>query len=152
MATIEKSVEVNVPLSVAYNQWTQFGQFPEFMEGVVKVHQPDDKTLHWVTEIGGQHREWSARITEQKPDERIAWRGEGNTNNAGVVTFQRIDDNTTRLMLQLEYYPDDIVETAGDKPGMVSRRVGEDLKRFKRFIESRGQETAWRDTVEGPGE
>jgi uncharacterized membrane protein len=149
---IEKSVEVNVPIGTAYNEWTQFGRFPEFMEGVVKVQQVDDQTLHWVMEIGGQHREWDARITEQKPNERIAWRGEGGTNNAGVVTFHRIDDRTTRLMLQLEY-PDEIVETAGDKLGMVSRRVGEDLKRFKRFVESRGQEAgAWRDTVEGPGE
>jgi uncharacterized membrane protein len=153
VATIEKSIEVNVPLSAAYNQWTQFEEFPEFMEGVVKIQQLDDRTLHWVMEIGGQHREWDARITEQKRDERIAWRGEGDTRNAGVVTFHRIDDSTTRLMLQLEYYPDDIVETAGDKLGMVSRRVGEDLKRFKRFVESRGQEAGpWRDAVEGPGE
>jgi uncharacterized membrane protein len=153
VAQIEKSVDVNVPISTAYNQWTQFEDFPQFMEGVVKVHQLDDTTLHWVADIGGVHREWDARITEQKPDERIAWRGEGDTGNAGVVTFHRIDDNTTRIMLQLEYYPDDIVETAGDKLGIVSRRVESDLKRFKEFIESRGQETgAWRGTVERPDE
>jgi uncharacterized membrane protein len=153
MATIEKSIEANVPIKVAYNQWTQFEAFPEFMEGVTKVQQIDDTTLHWVTEIAGQHREFDARITEQKPDERVAWTAEGDANQAGVVTFHRIDDDTTRIMLQLEFYPDDIVETVGDKLGFVSRRVEGDLRRFKDFIESRGKETgAWRGTVERPDE
>ncbi|MGH2779692.1 MAG: SRPBCC family protein [Actinomycetota bacterium] len=114
----------------------------------MKVEQLDDTNLHWVTDIGGQHREWDARITEQLPDERIAWHSEGDTDNAGVVTFHRIDDGTTRLMLQLEYYPDDIIETAGDKLGIVSHRVEGDLKRFKEFIESRGKATGtWRGSA-----
>ena len=149
MAQVEKSIDVNVPVQVAYNQWTQFEDFPKFMEGVKQVRQIDDTTLHWIAEIGGQEREWKARIAEQIPDERIAWAAEGDTPNAGVVTFHRIDDNTTRIMLQMEYEPTDFKEKAGDVLGIVSRRVDGDLKRFKEFIESRGQETGgWRGTVE----
>ena len=149
MAQVEKSIDVNVPVQVAYNQWTQFEDFPKFMEGVKQVRQIDDTTLHWIAEIGGQEREWKARIAEQIPDERIAWAAEGDTPNAGVVTFHRIDDNTTRIMLQMEYEPTDFKEKAGDVLGIVSRRVEGDLKRFKEFIESRGQETGgWRGTVE----
>src|SRR5918992_348113 len=149
MAQVEKSIDVNVPVQVAYNQWTQFEDFPKFMEGVKQVRQIDDTTLHWIAEIGGQEREWKARIAEQIPDERIAWAAEGDTPNAGVVTFHRIDDNTTRIMLQMEYEPTDFKEKAGDVLGIVSRRVDGDLKRFKEFIQSRGQETGgWRGTVE----
>jgi uncharacterized membrane protein len=148
MATIEKSIEVNVPLSTAYNQWTQFEEFPRFMEGVESVTQLDDQRLHWVANVGGQRKEWYARITEQIPDERIAWTSEGGVFTAGVVTFHRISDDVTRVMLQMEYDPESILEEVGDKLGFVSRRVQADLERFKDFIESRGVETgAWRGAI-----
>jgi uncharacterized membrane protein len=149
MASVEKSIDVHVPVQVAYNQWTQFEDFPNFMEGVKEVRQLDDTTLHWTVDIAGQEREWKAIIAEQIPDERIAWAAEGETSNAGVVTFHRLDDATTRVMLQMEYEPTDFKEKAGDVLGIVSRRIDGDLKRFKTFIESRGRETgAWRGTVE----
>ena len=148
MATIEKSIEVEVPVRVAYNQWTQFEDFPKFMEGVQEVRQLDDKTVRWRAEIGGKEQEWDAEITEQVPDERIAWRARSGKPNAGVVTFHRIADGRTRVMLQLDYEPEGVVETLGDALGFVSRRVEGDLKRFKEFIESRGRETgAWRGEI-----
>ena len=149
MSIIEESIEVNVPVSTVYNQWTQFEDFPQFMEGVEKIVQQDDTRLHWVVEIAGQTREYDATITEQTPDQRIAWRADGEATNAGVVTFHRISDDTTRIMLQLEYEPDGAIEKAGDILGIVKGRVKGDLKRFKAFIESRGTETgAWRGEVE----
>ncbi len=149
MSQIEQSVEVNVPVRTAYNQWTQFEDFPQFMEGVKEVKQLDDVTLHWRAEIAGREREWDAKISEQTPDQRIAWHDIGGATNAGVVTFHRIDDNTTKVMLQLEFEPEGVVETAGDALGVVRARVKGDLERFKEFIESRGQETgAWRGEVE----
>ncbi len=149
MSTIEQSIEVNVPVRTAYNQWTQFEDFPHFMEGVEKVNQIDDVSLHWVAEILGQHREWDAKITEQTPDERIAWTNVDGATNAGVVTFHRIDDNTTRIMLQMEFDPDGFAEKAADALGLVKGRVKGDLERFKTFIENRGQETgAWRGEVD----
>jgi uncharacterized membrane protein len=149
MASIERSIDVKVPVQVAYNQWTQFEEFPQFMEGVKEVRQLDDTTLHWSVRIGGQERQWRARVTEQHPDLRVAWAAEGDTSNAGVVTFHRLDDATTRVMLQLEYEPSDIAEKAADVLGIVERRVKGDLERFKKFIEARGHETgAWRGTVE----
>ncbi len=149
MSSIEQSIEVNVPVRTAYNQWTQFEDFPHFMEGVEKVHQIDDVTLHWAAEILGQHREWDAKITEQIPDDRIAWRNVDGATNAGVVTFHRIDDNTTKIMLQIEFDPEGFAEKAADALGLVRGRVKGDLERFKAFIESRGEETgAWRGEVE----
>jgi uncharacterized membrane protein len=152
MATIEKSIEVEAPVSTVYNQWTQFKEFPQFMEGVEQVTQLDDQRLHWVATVGGQKKEWYARITEQIPDERVAWTSEGGgTFTAGVVTFHRLDENQTRVMLQMEYDPEGIVEEVGDKLGFVGRRVQGDLDGFKEFIESRGVETgAWRGKVERP--
>jgi uncharacterized membrane protein len=151
MGTVEKSIDVNVPVDVAYNQWTQFEDFPPFMKGVEKVNQIDDTHLHWVAEIAGQHREWDARITEQRPDERIAWAAEGEATNSGVVTFHRLEPQTTRVMLQLEYEPEGFAEKTGDILGLVSRRTDGDLKRFKEFIENRGRETgAWRGEVDRP--
>jgi uncharacterized membrane protein len=151
MASIERSVDVGVPVQVAYNQWTQFEEFPRFMEGVKEVRQLDDTTLHWTVRVGNQEREWKARITEQEPDDRIAWSAEGDTDNAGVVTFHRLDGGSCRVMLQLVYDPTDMAEKAGDALGIVGRRVKGDLQRFKEFIESRGRETgAWRGEVEQP--
>jgi uncharacterized membrane protein len=148
MATIEKSITVNVPVKTAYNQWTQFEEFPKFMEGVREVKQLDDKRLHWRAEIAGKEKEWDAEITEQIPDNRIAWRSRGGAWNAGVVTFHRLSDTSSKVMLQLEYDPEGFVENVGDAIGVVSQRVEGDLKRFKEFIESRGRETgAWRGTI-----
>ncbi len=148
MASIEKSIDVEVPVRTAYNQWTQFEEFPHFMEGIERIEQLDDRRLHWVANVAGQRKEWDARITEQVPDMRIAWTADGGTTNAGVVTFHKLTPEKTRVMLQLEYEPDTIVETVGDKLGFVSNRVNGDLKRFKEFIESRGRETGgWRGTV-----
>ena len=148
MATIEKSIEVEVPVRTAYNQWTQFEEFPKFMEGVREVRQVDDKRLHWKAEIGGKEQEWFAEITEQIPDERIAWTSRSGAPNAGVVTFHRLADSRTRIMLQLDYEPHGAVENVGDAVGVVSRRVAGDLERFKDFIEARGRETgAWRGEI-----
>jgi uncharacterized membrane protein len=151
MSTIEKSIEVEVPIRTAYNQWTQFEDFPRFMEGVEQVEQLDDKRLRWRVTVGGKEKGWDAEITEQIPDDRIAWRSRSGTPNAGVVTFHRITDNRTRVMLQLEYDPEGVVENVGDTIGVVSARVAGDLERFKEFIESRGRETgAWRGKIERP--
>jgi len=148
MANIEKSIDVEVPVRTAYNQWTQFEDFPLFMEGVQRVDQLSDTRLHWVADIGGTRKEWDARITEQTPDDRVAWTSETGAPNAGVVTFHKLSPSKTRIMLQMEYAPDDAVETIGDALGFVSRRVSGDLERFKEFIESRGRETgAWRGEV-----
>ena len=148
MSVIEKSIEINVPVKTAYNQWTQFEEFPRFMEGVKQVKQLDEKRLHWKAEIGGKEKEWDAEITEQIPDERIAWRSREGAKNAGVVTFHRLSDSKSKVMLQLEYDPDGFVENVGDTAGAVTQRVVGDLERFKRYIENRGQETgAWRGTV-----
>jgi uncharacterized membrane protein len=118
------------------------------MEGVKHVKQLDEKHLHWKAEIGGKEKEWDAEITEQIPDTRIAWRSRDGAQNAGVVTFHRLSDSTSKVMLQMEYDPDGVLENVGDVTGMVSQRVVGDLERFKRYIESRGQETgAWRGTV-----
>ena len=148
MSTIEKSIEVNVPVRTAYNQWTQFEEFPKFMEGVQEVRQLDDTHLHWKAQIGGKDKHWNAVITEQRPDERIAWKSMDGARNAGVVTFHRLSDQKSKVMLQMDYEPEGAVENVGDAVGAVSMRVAGDLERFKNFIESRGRETgAWRGEV-----
>jgi uncharacterized membrane protein len=148
MTTVEESVDVKVPIETAYNQWTQFEEFPRFMEGVESVSQLDDTHLRWKADIAGVEREWTAEITEQHPDERVAWRATDGAANAGAVTFHRISPGTTRVMLQLEFDPEGIVEQAGDKLGFVKRRAVGDLERFKAFIEERGSETGeWREDV-----
>ena len=148
MSSIEKSIEVNVPVRIAYNQWTQFEEFPKFMEGVQEVRQLDDTHLHWKAKIGGKDKDWNAVITEQRPDDRISWKSTDGARNAGVVTFHRLSDQTSKVMLQMDYEPEGAVENVGDAVGAVSMRVAGDLERFKNFIESRGQETgAWRGEV-----
>jgi uncharacterized membrane protein len=148
VSTIEQSIEVSVPVSTAYNQWTQFESFPEFMEGVERIDQTGDTMTHWVTKIGGVKREFDATITEQKPDERVAWRSVDEPHQAGVVTFHRLSPDTTKVMVQMDFEPVGVVEQAGDKLGVVKHRVKGDLERFKEFIESRGSETgAWRGEV-----
>ena len=149
MSTIEESIEVQVPVRTAYNQWTQFEEFPRFMEGVEEVRQLDDTHLHWKADIAGQAREWDAEITEQHPDERVAWKSTGGAQHAGVVTFHRIGDEQARVMLQLDVEPEGVTEQVGDKLGFVKRRVKGDLARFKELIEARGSETGgWRGEVQ----
>jgi uncharacterized membrane protein len=152
MATIEKSIDVEVPVRTAYNQWTQFEEFPAFMEGVTAVTQVDDRRLRWQANVGGKSQEWTAEITEQHPDERIAWRSTSGARNAGVVTFHRLADQKTRVMLQMEYDPQGMVENVGDAVGVVTARVGRDMARFKDYIESRQRETgAWRGDIPAKG-
>ena len=148
MSDIHQTIDVDVPVRTAYNQWTQFETFPEFMDGVKRVVQLDDRTLEWTASIAGKEKQWQAEITEQRPDQLVAWRSTAGARNAGTVTFQRLDDTRTRVGLSLDVEPDGPLESAGDATGFVDRRVKADLERFKAFIESRGQETgAWRGSV-----
>lgn len=151
MHRIEKDIEVNARLSVVYNQWTQFESFPQFMEGVKSVHQLDESHLAWKAEILGQEIDWDAEIIEQIPDERISWRSTSGRPNAGTVSFIAIDVDTTKVSLVIEYEPQGTAEKLGDALGIVSFRVGGDLKRFKHFIEDRGAATGgWRGTLPQP--
>ena len=148
MARIEESIEVEVPIATAYNQWTQFEEFPQFMEGIESVQQIDDTHLLWTASIGGKQEEWRAEITEQHADHRVAWKATEGRENAGVVTFHRIEDDRTRVMVQMDWEPDGTVETVGAVVGADARRVQGDLKRFKELIEKRGAESgAWRGEV-----
>jgi uncharacterized membrane protein len=151
MSTVTKSIDVNVPIRTAYDQWTQFEEFPRFMEGVKSVRQLDDTHLHWVAEVAGQEKEWDAEISEQHPDERIAWHSTSGARNAGVVTFHRLDDDSTRVTVQMDVEPDGVVESIGDWAGLLDGRVQGDLERFRDFIQGRGEPTgAWRGNVESP--
>jgi uncharacterized membrane protein len=147
-STAEESIEVNVPANTAYNQWTQFEDFPKFMESVREVRQLDDTHLHWRAEVAGKEEQWDSEITEQIPDKRIAWRSTSGVSNAGVVTFHKISDSKTRIMLQMDYAPRSADEKIGDTLGLVKMQMRGNLKRFKELLESRGTETgAWRGTV-----
>jgi len=149
MASVVESIDVKVPVSTAYNQWTQFEEFPRFMEGVESVTQIDDTHMHWKAEIAGKDKEWDAEITEQHADERVAWKATSGAENAGVVTFHRMDDETSRVTLQLDVEPEGPIESVGTALGFLQRRVKGDLERFKEYIESRGAESgAWRGEVE----
>ncbi len=151
MATVEQSIDVNVPIRVVYDQWTQFEDFPHFMEGVKSVRQLDDTHVHWLAEIAGDAKEWDAEITDQHPDERVAWQSTSGARNAGVVTFHRLDDDHTRVALQMDVEPEGVVETAGEALGFLDRRVKGDLKRFKEFVEERRAPTGTRrGNVESP--
>ena len=149
MSRIDATIDVNVPTSVAYDQWTQFEEFPRFMHGVESVRQVDDTHLHWVAKIAGVQKEWDAEITQQEPDQRIAWTSISGALNAGAVDFHRLDDNKTRITLTMDIEPASVVERIGDAVGVPDRQVEGDLKRFKEFIENRAVPTgAWRGTVE----
>jgi uncharacterized membrane protein len=152
VASVQEAVDVDVPIRVAYDQWTQFESFPNFMGGVERITQLDDTHTHWVTNIDGVKREFDAEITEQHPEERVAWTStEGEAKHAGVVTFHRLDDNRTRVMIQIDWEPTGVVEKAGAALGFDDRQIKADAKRFKEFIESRGTETgAWRGDVSRP--
>jgi uncharacterized membrane protein len=149
MSRIDAVIDVNVPVRVAYDQWTQFEEFPRFMSGVESVKQTDDTHLHWVAEIAGVRKEWDAEITQQEPDQRIAWTSTSGALNAGAVDFHRLDDNRTRVTLTMDIDPEGVVEKIGDAVGVPDHQVESDLKRFKEFIEGRAVPTgAWRGTVE----
>ena len=152
MTSVTESVDVNVPIRTAYDQWTQFEEFPNFMDGVESITQIDATHTHWVTKVAGQTREFDAAITEQHPEERVAWKSTGgDTKHAGVVTFHRLGDNQTRVSIQLDWEPEGLAEKVGSAVGVDSHQVKADAKRFKEFIESRGSETgAWRGDVERP--
>ncbi len=150
MARFEKDIVVDVPVTVAYDQWTQFESFPEFMEGVKEVVQLDEKRLRWLAEIAGKDEEWEAEITDQVPDRHIAWRSVTGAMNAGSVMFQPAGDGQAKVTLVLTYDPRDTTEKVGDALGFLERRVSGDLERFKKFIESRGAPTgAWRGEIHG---
>ncbi len=147
-STVQESIELEVPVRTAYNQWTQFEAFPKFMASVQEVRQINDTHLHWRAVVGGKTKEWEAEITEQIPDKRIAWRSTGGVRNAGVVTFHKVDENHTRVMLQMDYAPEGLGEQFGDAIGAVKLTAKGNLKRFKALVEARGTETgAWRGTV-----
>ncbi|MET9849147.1 SRPBCC family protein [Streptomyces ossamyceticus] len=152
MSTVKEAVEVEVPVHTAYNQWTQFEEFPQFMEGVEEVRQLDDRHNHWTTKIGGVKREFDTEIVDQLPDERITWRTTtGDSRQKGTVHFERLDDTHTRVELVMDIEPSGI-EKAGDMLGMIDRRVKGDMRRFKEYMEKRGGESgAWRGRIR-PGE
>jgi uncharacterized membrane protein len=150
VAQIIETIDVDVPVGTAYNQWTQFESFPQFLDEVESITQTDDTHTHWKVSIGGQEREFDAEITEQHPDERVAWNSVGgDTEHAGVVTFHKLDDATTRVTVQIDWEPQGFVETVGSLVGAGSHAVKKDLENFKRFIESRGAESgSWRGDID----
>ena len=150
MDHVEKCIEVDAPLSMVYNQWTQFEEFPRFMEGVESVKQLDDTRLRWCAEIAGKVVEWDAEIFEQIPDKRVAWRSKTGALNTGMVNFESLGPNRTKIWLKVNYKPEGAMEKIGSALGVISQRIEGDLERFKEFIESRGSETgAWRGQIEG---
>src|SRR5919107_2958511 len=145
---VNQSIQVDVPVRVAYDQWTQFEEFPRFMGGISQVTQLSDTLLHWVAEIAGVRREWDAAIVQQVPDERIAWAATEGATNAGAVSFVPVGAEATTVTLELEYEPEGAIEKAGDALNLVQRQVSGDLERFKAYVESRGTETGgWRGAV-----
>ena len=149
MSQIREQIDVNVPVRTAYNQWTQFESFPQFMDGVKSVTQLDDRHLHWVAEMGGKHEEWDAVITHQEPDREIAWNSTSGARNAGAVKFMPLDANRTQVALEMMTQPQSATEKIGDALGFDDRTIKKDLENFKRFIESRGAETgAWRGEID----
>ena len=149
MAYIEKSIHVDCPVRTVYDQWTQFEEFPRFMDGVEEVQQLDDASLRWRARIGGDSVEWSATITHQEPDARVAWRNTSGPYNAGLVTFAP-DGDGTQVTLRIDYEPQGMLQKLGDALGFVSRKVEGDLERFRDFIEERGRSTgAWRGEIHG---
>jgi len=151
MKTLDQSITVDVPVAQAYNQWTQFADFPHFMEGVKQVEQLDDKRLRWSAEIAGKSEVWEAEITDQVPDQHIAWRSTSGAKNSGKITFVAQGENQTLLNLEVGYEPEGLLENLGDMLGLLSARVSGDLDRFKDFIESRQSATGgWRGVIPAP--
>lgn len=149
MVQIIETIDVDVPVQTAYNQWTQFESFPSFLDEVESIQQRDDTHLHWKVKVGGVEREFDAEVTEQHPDERVAWRSVGgDTHHAGVVTFHKLSDTSTRVTAQIDWEPEGLLERVGSLVGVGQHAVKKDLKNFKEFIESRGAETGqWREDV-----
>ena len=148
MAQVIETVDVDVPVTQAYNQWTQFESFPHFMSEVESIRQIDDTHNHWTVKVGGIEREFDAIVTEQHPDERVAWKSVDGTTNAGVVTFHKLSENTSRVTVQIDWAPKGVIEKAGDVLGFDKHAVKKDLENFKQFIESRPTETgSWRGDV-----
>jgi uncharacterized membrane protein len=148
METVKESIDVNVPVSTAYNQWTQFEEFPKFMDGIEAVEQIDDTRLRWVAEVSGERREWRAEIVEQKPDQKIAWRAVDGNGPNGIITFEPLGEERTLVTAEMSYEPEGLKETLGAKIGLDSRQVREDIQRFKELVEALGTETgAWRGEV-----
>jgi uncharacterized membrane protein len=148
METIKESIDVNVPVNTAYNQWTQLEQFPKFMEGVESVTQIDSTHLRWAANVGGARREWDAQIVEQVPDQKIAWRAASGNGPNGIVTFEQLGPESTLITVEMSYEPDGLMEQLGSKVGIDSRQVEGDLRRFKQLVETTGAETgAWRGEV-----
>lgn len=153
MKTIQQSIIVYIPLTQTYNQWTQFEDFPHFMEGIKEIKQLDDKRLHWKAEIAGKSEEWDAEITEQIPDQRIAWCSTSGAKNSGAIQFMAQGANQTKVTLDVDYEPEGVIENLGDLLGLVSARVSGDLARFKEFIETRHSATGgWRGEIPATGE
>lgn len=153
MKTIKKSITVNIPVTQTYNQWTQFEEFPRFMEGVKEIKQLDAKRLHWKAEIAGKSEEWDEEITEQIPDQRIAWRSTNGAKNSGTIDFSAQGASQTAVTLEVDYEPEGMIENLGDLLGLVSKRVTGDLERFKEFIETRHSATGgWRGEISAPAE
>jgi len=148
MSTVEQSIDIGVPVRVAYDQWTQFESFPQFMDGIEEVRQLDDRHLHWRASIGGHDVEWNAVITEQIPEERVAWRSTDGTPNAGVVTFHRLGDESSRVMVQIEHETEGVMERVGSALGADTRTVKNSLEQFKDLVEKRGATGAWRGEVD----
>ena len=149
MTTVKESIEVDVPVSTAYNQWTQVEEFPSFMEGVQSVTQVDDTHLRWVAEVGGKRREWQAEIVDQVPDQKIAWRAIDDNGPNGIVEFEPLGEDKTLIAVEMAYEPESITEQLGSAMGVDSRQVKRDLERFKELVESRGVESgAWRGEVD----
>jgi uncharacterized membrane protein len=149
-SSVEDSIVVDVPVSTAYNQWTQFEDFPKFMQDVIEVRQVDDTHLHWRARIAGKEEEWDAEITEQIPDRRIAWMSTSGPPNSGAVSFEPVSENRTRVRLRMSYQPRDALEKVGDALGAVKMQTSSNLRRFAQFLQDRGRETgAWRGTVSG---
>jgi uncharacterized membrane protein len=148
METVKESIDVDVPVSTAYNQWTQFEEFPKFMDGVESVGQIDDTHLRWAAEVSGERREWQAEIVEQVPDEKVAWRAVDGNGPNGVVIFDPLGEDKTLVTVEMSYEPEGLKETLGSKIGLDTRQVREDLQRFKQLVEALGRETgAWRGEV-----
>lgn len=153
MNTVSSDIDIDLPIRTVYNQWTQFEDFPAFMGGVEEVKQVDETTLNWRVKIGGVERDFLAKITEQVPDERVAWNSISGPSHAGVVTFHRLDENKTRVRLQLDWEPEGFVERAGAALQLDDARVARDLKEFARLLESNGFESgAWRGSVARPSD
>jgi len=149
MGSVEQSIDLEVPVKTAYDQWTQFEDFPKFMDGVKEIRQIDDTHLHWKAEIAGRVKEWDAEITEQRPEERVAWKATDGSPNAGVVTFHRLSDTRSRLMVQIEHEDDGVVEKVGSALGADTRQIKHDLERFKELVEAHGASGSWGGEVEG---